>query len=126
MSDQGLKRPKQRPSFRALLLVLGLFLAGCGGEDATPIDPANPPTTPVDLSGVQHSLVPNQQMIDAARQQCVDDPELATGYIKAVDPGRDQIVSEYEVDCSVVRAETRADLGEPTTTSNATGGSGDR
>lgn len=104
--------------FGALLLALGVLLGGCGGEDATPIDPSNPPTTPIDLSGVRHSLAPTQQMIDAARQQCIDDPELATGYIKAVDPGSDEIVSDYEVDCSVVRAEVQADIGQPTTNPN--------
>ncbi len=79
-----------------------LGLVGCSGEAATPIDPANPPSESIDLTGVTHLLEPTPQMIEAAEAQCRDDPDLDTGYIKAVDPATEAIVSEYSVGCDSV------------------------
>lgn len=85
-------------------LVLGLGLAACSGEEAVPIDPANPPTTLPDLTDVTHGLEPTDQMREAAEQQCLDDPELDEGYIRAVDPDTEAVMAELTVDCAEVRA----------------------
>ena len=77
---------------------------GCSAEEAVPIDPANPPTTAPDLTDVTHSIEPTAEMREAAEQQCLDEPDLAEGYIRAVDPdGR--VLAEVTVDCDEVRAE---------------------
>jgi len=83
----------------------GLTFAGaaCSGEEAIPIDPANPPTTAVDLTEVTHQIEPTQQMRDAAEQQCLDDATLAEGYVRAVEPETEEILAEVTVDCAEVR-----------------------
>lgn len=48
-----------------------------------------------------------QMVIDAAEQQCLDDPELAEGVVRIVDPETDQVLNEYVADCDEVRG--RAD-----------------
>lgn len=102
-------RPLARPA-RSLLptLLLGLATAlvavGCSGDEATPIDPANPPTTTTDLTGVTHQLEPTDQMRDAAAEQCLDDPTLDEGYVRAVDPETDRILAELTIDCDEVRS----------------------
>jgi hypothetical protein len=97
---------------------VALALVGCADEEATPIDPANPPEFNLDggaadleaeleteLDGVTHFFEPSEQMKNAAAQQCLDDPDLVEGYIKAVDPtDPDIVVSEYSVDCTTVRS----------------------
>lgn len=84
-------------------------LSGCTGEDAVPIDPANPPTTPLpeasDIPDVSHPLEPTEQMQELARQQCLDDPELAEGYVSAVDPSTNEILVDVAVDCETVRTD---------------------
>ncbi len=84
------------------LLLMVAVLSGCGEEDATPIDPANPPTTELDLTGVTHLFEPSPEMIEAAEAQCRDNPDLDEGYVKAVDPATEAVVSEYSVDCSTL------------------------
>jgi len=88
----------------AVVAVVGLAAVACTGEEATPIDPANPPTTAVDLSDVTHAIEPTDEMRAAAEQQCLDDPGRAEGYIRAVDPEDGTILSEITVDCDQVRA----------------------
>jgi len=85
--------------------VAGLAIVGvaCSGEEAIPIDPANPPTTAVDLTDVTHQIEPTAQMQDAAEQQCLDDPTLAEGYVRAVEPETEEILAELTVDCAEVR-----------------------
>jgi len=91
-----------------LLIVVGAVavLAGCSGETAVPIDLDNPPVLddrPSDPD-VTHPLSPTPQMERLARQQCLDDPTLDEGYIRAVDPAGGAIMSEFSVDCDEVRA----------------------
>ncbi len=90
-----------------LLAVVAVVLigSGCTGEQATPIDPANPPdiTSPGDLTDVSHEIQPTDQMRDAAEQQCLDDPDLDEGYVQAVDPEDDRILAEIAVVCREVR-----------------------
>ncbi len=98
--------PPRNTRGRALVsLVVGLTLVAvaCSGEEAIPIDPANPPTTAVDLTDVTHQIEPTQQMQDAAEQQCLDDPALTEGYVRAVDPDTEEILAEFSVDCDEVR-----------------------
>lgn len=101
--------PRPRPpigrAIAGLLAVAAVVIAGgCSGEEAVPIDPANPPTTGVDLTDVTHSIDPTEDMRDAAEQQCLDQPELAEGYIRAVDPEDGRVLAEVTVDCDEVRA----------------------
>lgn len=110
MVPRSLARPDgpTRPvaSLVALLLaVLMLSSAACSAEEAVPIDPANPPTTEVDLTDVTHQIEPTEQMRDVASQQCLDDPGLDEGYVRAVDPDTEAVLSEWSVDCAEVRAE---------------------
>jgi len=104
-----------------LVAVLGLT-AGCG-EDATPIDQT---TTTAQLT--PHLLPASDQMEELARQQCMDDPQLAVGEVNAVDPERpDQKLATVQVDCAEVRAGrpgkiSPADTGTaPTDTNDASG-----
>ena len=85
------------------LRAIGALASACSGEEAVPIDPANPPTT-LDLTDVTHQLEPTDQMRDLAEQQCLDDPELDEGFVQAVDPTTDQVMSEVTVDCADVRS----------------------
>ena len=95
-----------RSTVGALLLGLALALGaiGCSGEEAIPIDPANPPVPSVDLTDVTHRIEPTEEMRQAAAQQCLDDPALAEGYVRAVDPDTEDVVAELSVDCEEVRA----------------------
>ncbi|MEM9562983.1 MAG: hypothetical protein AAGA93_10215 [Actinomycetota bacterium] len=87
------------------LVVVSWLLAACTGEEAIPIDPANPPTTVPDLTGVTHAIEPTEQMRAEAERQCADDPDLVDGYVRAVDPDTDQVLSELTVDCAEVRGD---------------------
>ncbi len=46
----------------------------------------------------------NQMVVDAAEQQCLDDPDKVEGVVRIVAPDTGDVVSEYRVDCSEVRA----------------------
>ncbi|MDH5521469.1 MAG: hypothetical protein OEZ14_13150 [Acidimicrobiia bacterium] len=81
------------------------LLVGCSGEEAVPIDPANPPVVDVEPPpDVTHLIEPTPEMEDLARRQCVDDPSLDQGYVEAVDPNTDRVLSRITVDCAEVRA----------------------
>lgn len=80
-------------------------LTGCSGEEAVPIDPANPPVLDAEPPDVSHPIQPTPQMEELARRQCVDDPSLDEGYVEAVDPNTDQVLTRITVDCATVRAE---------------------
>ena len=88
-----------------MVLTSALALVGCTGEDAVPIDPANPPVLDDegDLTDVTHLVEPTAQMRELAEQQCHDDPALGQGVVQAVDPQTDEVVSEITVDCSELR-----------------------
>lgn len=88
----------------AAVIAVGLLAGACSGEEATPIDPANPPTTAVDLTDITHQIEPTEQMEELAEQQCLDDATLTEGYVRAVDPDTEAILSEVTVDCDEVRA----------------------
>ena len=85
----------------------GALVLGCSGEVATPIDLDNPPQLTDDtvdpMTDVTHPISPTPEMESLARQQCLDDPALEEGYVRAVDPETDQIMSEITVDCAEVR-----------------------
>lgn len=82
--------------------VAGLALAACTGEEAVPIDPANPPVTVPDMTEVSHVIEPTDQMREAAEQQCLDDPDLVDGYVRAVDPDSGAVLAEVTVACDEV------------------------
>lgn len=86
-----------------ILAVGGVVLVSCTGEEAVPIDPANPPTTLPDLTDVTHRLEPTDEMRTAAEQQCHDAPDLVQGYVRAVDPSTGEVLAELTVDCDEVR-----------------------
>ena len=93
-----------RPTLAALTLAVGVVLAtACSGEEAIPIDPANPPVTVPDLTDVTHQLEPTDEMRAVAEQQCRDDPDLVEGYVRAVDPSTGDVLAEISVDCADVR-----------------------
>lgn len=99
----------------AAVLVLG---AGCG-EEATPIDQT---TTTAQLT--PHLLPPSDQMKELARQQCLDDAQLAVGEVNAVDPERpDQKLATAQVDCAEVRAGRPGDITPTDSTPTDTTGS---
>jgi len=77
-------------------------LAGCVDDSATPIDPQQPGLD-LDMTDVTHTMEPTAEMKAAAEQQCLDDANLAEGYVKAVDPDSGTIFAEYAVDCAEVR-----------------------
>ena len=86
-------------------VILAVSTVGCTGEDATPIVPGQPVET-LDPSGVTtpHQLEPSEQMQELAEQQCLDDPTLSVGEIRAVDPANpDQVLATVTVDCDTVR-----------------------
>lgn len=83
-------------------LAVLVLLTGCSADDAESIDPETPPSA--DMSDVTHTLEPTAQMRDAAIQQCLDDPDLAVGYVKAVAPESGAVLSEFEIDCDAARA----------------------
>ncbi len=88
-----------------------LLAVACTGEDATPIVPGQPIDTSdvddtIDPTGVTtpHQLEPSEQMEELAEQQCLDDPTLSVGEIRAVDPvDPDQVLATVTVDCDTVR-----------------------
>ena len=77
-----------------------LFVSACsGGSDGAGDEP------PSDLlPDVTHFLEPTDQMRDAAAQQCLDDPDLAEGYVRAVSSDTDEVLAEISVDCADIRA----------------------
>lgn len=80
-------------------------LVGCSGDEAVPIDPANPPVLDAEPPAVTHSITATPEMEELARQQCFDDPSLEEGYVEAVDPDTDQVLAEVAVDCDAVRSD---------------------
>jgi hypothetical protein len=83
-----------------------MVLAGCTGEEATPVDEL--PLTTIEAPGAgvstPHLLEPTEEMWNLARQQCLDDPDLVQGEVNAVDPSNsDQVLASAVVDCSTVR-----------------------
>ncbi len=86
------------------VVAVGL-LAGCASEDAVPIDPANPPVLDPEPPDVTHVIPPTPEMEEFARQQCLDDPSLDEGYVEAVDPNTDAVLSSVTVVCADVRAD---------------------
>ncbi len=102
----------------------GVLLAACTSEPATVIDLDAPTTTATASSGSSDGSTvtapplpdevdpddPNaesqQMVIDAARQQCLDDPELDEGVVRIVLEATGEVASEYRVDCDEVRSES--------------------
>lgn len=84
-----------------LVVAAALLASACIDDSATPIQPGAVAEDPI--GNIQHSLEPTEQMRDAAEQQCLDDPDLVEGYVRAVDPATEQILSEAWVFCSEVR-----------------------
>ncbi len=79
-------------------MLLAMAVTVACSNDAEPVSP------PVgDLSDVTHELQPTDQMREVARQQCLDDPDMDQGYVKAVSPDDGRILSEFEIDCEEVR-----------------------
>ncbi len=111
---------------RTVRLIIGVVLSGivvssCTSEDATIVDLDAVTTTTVSGDSTESSMTmapftdevdpddPNaearQQVIDAARQQCLDDPELDEGVVRLVIAETGELANEYRVDCAEVRAE---------------------
>ncbi len=84
-----------------LVVAAAIFSLAACGSDGT--DPAQ--GDPGDLTNVTHMLEPTDQMREAAEQQCLDDPDLAEGYVRAVSPDTDEILAEISVDCADIRGE---------------------
>lgn len=95
-------------------VLAGSLLAGCTGEEATPVDlDATTSTTAVvtappfddEIDPDDPNAAARSQVVEAARQQCLDDPELDEGVVQLVLEESGEIASEYRVDCDEVRAE---------------------
>jgi hypothetical protein len=83
-----------------------MVLAGCTGEEATPLDELPPTTVEGSGAGVTtpHLLEPTDEMRNLARRQCLDDPDLVQGEVNAVDPSNpEEVLASAVVDCSTVR-----------------------
>ncbi len=101
------------------LAVAGLVFSACTSEEATVIDLDAVTTSTADDAGSASLLPPiadevdpddpnaeaRQQVIDAARQQCLDDPELAEGVVRLIIEATGELANEYRVDCDEIRAE---------------------
>lgn len=83
-----------------LLAVVGLACSDDGAEQPAGSDEPQPGA----VTDVTHTIDPTDQMREAAAQQCLDDEELATGYVRAVDPTTGNVLSEIELDCGEVRS----------------------
>ncbi len=85
---------------RTLALVLtSCVVVACTGEEAVPLD-----ELPGQAPPASHFLEPTEEMEHLATQQCLDDPELAQGYIEAVDPAdSDRVLVSITIDCDDVR-----------------------
>lgn len=82
------------------LVVPLIVMAACTGEEAVPLDEL---TTTTSSPGA-HALEPSDEMQRLAEQQCLDDPELLQGEVRAVDPGSpDEVLATVIVDCAEVR-----------------------
>ncbi len=82
----------------AALLATALVVASCasgGGEAETPADD--------DFPDVTHVLEPTDEMRTVAEQQCLDDPALEEGYVRAVAPDSGDVLAEVSVRCDEVR-----------------------
>lgn len=81
------------------LIVSLIVMAACTGEEAVPLDEPTTTTSPG-----AHALEPNDEMQRLAEQQCLDDPQLLQGEVRAVDPANpDQVLATVIVDCAEVR-----------------------
>ena len=99
------RRPDPVRVLAACVALTTAALAGCSGEEAVPIDPANPPVLDAEPPDISHPIQPTPEMEALARRQCVDDPSLDQGYVEAVDPNTDRVLTRITVDCATVRAE---------------------
>jgi hypothetical protein len=97
MSEFG--RLGRQYTLAAMVSGLALLSACSGGSDGAGDEPLSDL-----LPDVTHFLEPTEQMRDAAEQQCLDDPDLAEGYVRAVSPDTDEVMAELSVDCPEVRA----------------------
>ncbi len=103
------------------LLALPLASAACtDGEEPVPIDFSDTSETDgetetgetdtgtdgtdTDDTTEDPNAEARQQVIDAAEQQCLDDPDLDEGVVRLVDPATDEVMNEYRADCAEVRA----------------------
>ncbi len=85
-----------------LCAVAVVSVAACSDGGAEPDEaPSSDGST-----DVTHTLEPTDQMRQAAEQQCLDDPEKETGYVRAVDPTSGDVLAELEVPCGPVRDAT--------------------
>jgi hypothetical protein len=89
-------RPARLTVVAWLLVAVAVAVAGCSGSGSDDDAPSG------GLTDVTHLLEPTEQMRQAAAQQCLDDPDLDVGYIRAVDPNTGNQLAEIEVDCETV------------------------
>lgn len=80
-----------------MIVGLAVLALGCTGEDANPLGGST-------SSLPAHAVTPTPEMEELARQQCFDDPDLATGVIQVVEPDSETVVARVEVDCVEARA----------------------
>ncbi|MDA3039619.1 MAG: hypothetical protein O3C27_08835 [Actinomycetota bacterium] len=90
-----------------VLLAL-LAVAACTGEEATPVDLDQGPSSssaPPTASSEDQNEAARAQALAYATQQCFDDADASEGIIQIVDPETDQVVGTVTVDCAEARAE---------------------
>lgn len=81
-----------------VVVAFALVSVSCSDEGADPAEEPTPPT-----SGA-HVIEADAEMQQLAEQQCLDDPELEQGEVRAVDPDDpEQILAQVVVDCADVR-----------------------
>lgn len=74
-----------------LALSIGVVSCGSSGEDGG------------DISEVDHSIEPTDEMRDLAEQQCLDDASKKEGVVQAADPTTGEVLAEVKVDCEKIR-----------------------
>ncbi len=99
------------------LAVVAFFMVGCTGEEATVVDLDATTTT----AATERSSVPTMSdevdpddpnaearelVVEAARRQCLDDPDLDEGVVRIVAEATGEVANEYRVDCNEVRGDT--------------------
>ncbi len=96
--------PNRRLAALVFTVVITTTLLGCTGEEPIPVDLNETiPSTTLAPDPDDPNAAERQRMEDLAAQQCLDDPELAEGVTRLVDPETNEAVAEVTVDCATVR-----------------------
>lgn len=125
MEHQSVHSSRLTRWVRSLLViaVVTLGVAACSSEEAEPVDLyATVTTATTEAGGNPHGMIDpvgpegddvnaetRQMVVDHATAQCLEDPDLAEGIVRMVDPETNEVANELRLNCAEVRAEHGAD-----------------